>query len=142
MIALRQLFGFTLVATAGLRPGTTLPVRYVLYESAEVRLFMNVFRVHFTWKEKEYILKAHSLDMTHPYFVAIKDLILPEKNSLLINPADDDIRKIFGEVRQLMLPFQSVSLIEEYTRDPDKKEGEKKPARKEVVKTDLFVRKS
>lgn len=102
---------------------------------------MNVFRVHFTWKEKEYTLKATSLDMTHPYFVCIKDLILPEKSSLLINPADDDIRKSFGEVRQLMLPFQSVSLIEEYTKDPDKKEGEKKTSKKEVVVSDLFVRK-
>lgn len=103
---------------------------------------MNVFRVHFTWKEKEYTLKAHSLDMTHPYFVAIKDLILPEKNSLLINPADDDIRKNFGEVRQLMLPFQSVSLIEEFTKDPDKKDGEKKTGKKEVLISDLFVRKT
>ena len=105
-------------------------------------LFMNVFRVHFTWKEKEYTLKAYSLDMTHPYFVSIKDLVLPEKSSLLINPADDDIRKIFGEVRQLMLPFNSVSLIEEFTKDPDKKEDEGKASRKEVVVTDLFVRKS
>ena len=31
---------------------------------------MNIFRVHFTWKEKEYELKARSLDMTHPYFVS------------------------------------------------------------------------
>ena len=38
---------------------------------------MNIFRVHFTWKEKEYALKATSLDMTHPYFVSIKDLVLP-----------------------------------------------------------------
>ena len=80
---------------------------------------MNVFRVHFTWKEKEYALKAHSLDMTHPYFVSIKDLVLPEESSVLINPADDEIRKNFGQVRQLMLPFQAVSLIEEFTEDPD-----------------------
>jgi hypothetical protein len=97
---------------------------------------MSVFRVHFTWKEKEYSLKAESLDMTHPYFVAIKDLLLPEKSNVLINPADDEIRKNFGEVRQLMLPFQSVSLIEEYREDPDLKKQEKevkKVPRGEVV---------
>ena len=77
--------------------------------------------MHFTWKEQEYTLKAHSLDMTHPYFVSIKDLLLPEKKSVLINPADDEIRKHFGSVRQLMIPFQSVSLIEEYHEDPDSK---------------------
>ncbi len=81
---------------------------------------MAVYRVHFTWKEKEYCLKAESLDMTHPYFVCIKDLLLPEEKSYLINPADDEIRKNFSEVRQLLLPFQSVSLIEEYREDPDK----------------------
>ncbi|MGI9570426.1 MAG: DUF1820 family protein, partial [Desulfobulbia bacterium] len=53
---------------------------------------MNIFRVHFTWKEKQYELKARSLDMTHPYFVSIKDLVLPEENSVLINPADDELR--------------------------------------------------
>lgn len=103
---------------------------------------MNVFRVHFTWKEKEYILKAHSLDMTHPYFVSIKDLLLPEPNSVLINLADDEIRKIFGDVRQLMLPFQSVSLIEEYTEDPDLKKSSEKPAKGEVVITNRFLKKT
>lgn len=87
---------------------------------------MSVYRVHFRWKEKDYSLKATSLDMTHPYFVAIKDLLLPEE-SLLINPADDEIRKNFGGVRQLMLPFSSVSLIEEYRKDPDGDLQEKKP---------------
>ena len=102
---------------------------------------MNIFRVHFTWKEKEYSLKAHSLDMTHPYFVAIKDLVLPEKSSVLINPEDDDIRKLFKDVRQLMLPFQSVSLVEEFTKDPDEKKSDKKPAKGEVVLTDRFLKK-
>ncbi len=80
---------------------------------------MTIYRVHFTWQEKEYALKATSLDMTHPYFVAIKDLVLPQEKSYLINPADDEIRKNFAGVRQLMLPFQSISLIEEYPQDPD-----------------------
>lgn len=99
---------------------------------------MNVFRVHFTWKTKEYVLKAHNLDMTHPYFVAIMGLILPEDNGVVINPADDEIRKYFGGVRQLMLPFQSVSLIEEYPEDPDLKKNEKKGTSKEVVITGVF----
>lgn len=105
---------------------------------------MNVFRVHFTWKEKEYILKAHSLDMTHPYFVSIKDLVLPEESSVLINPADDEIRKNFGQVRQLMLPFQSVSIIEEFTEDPDQNQQEAAPlpGKGEIVITDRFSKKN
>ena len=103
---------------------------------------MNIFRVHFTWKEKEYELKAHSLDMTHPYFVAIKDLVLPDESSVLINPADDEIRKKFSAVRQLMLPFQSVSLIEEFTEDPDAKQPEQTPPKGEVVISDRFTKRS
>lgn len=102
---------------------------------------MNVFRIHFTWKEKEYELKAHSLDMTHPYFVCIKDLVLPEESSVLINPADDEIRKNFADVRQLMLPFQSVSLIEEFREDPDLKKGEAKQAKGEIVADSRFLKK-
>lgn len=99
---------------------------------------MNVFRVHFVWKEKEYTLKAYNLDMTHPYFVCIKDLILPAESSVLINPADDEIRRNFGRVRQLMLPFQSVSLIEEYREDPDFQKSDPDPKGEVVVGTDFF----
>ena len=100
----------------------------------------NIFRVHFTWKEKQYELKARSLDMTHPYFVSIMDLVLPEEGGVLINPADDEIRRNFSGVRQLMLPFQSVSLIEEFTEDPDAKPGSLLP-KGEMVVTDRFPRK-
>ncbi|MBT8346690.1 MAG: DUF1820 family protein [Desulfofustis sp.] len=103
---------------------------------------MNIFRVHFTWKEKEYELKARSLDMTHPYFVSIKDLVLPVDDGVLINPADDEIRKNFSDVRQLMLPFQSVSLIEEFTEDPDTKRSLQEPSKGEVVVTDRFKKRS
>ncbi|WP_319477466.1 DUF1820 family protein [Marispirochaeta aestuarii] len=97
---------------------------------------MSIYRVHFSWKGKEVSLKARSLDLTHPYFVSIKDLILPKNSSLIINPAEDDFRKEFSEAKHIMLPFQSVSLIEELpeesTEGPKtlnfvKKEEEDKP---------------
>jgi hypothetical protein len=78
---------------------------------------VSIYRVHFTWKSKEVSLKARSLDLTHPYFVSIKDLILPENSSLIINPAEDEFREEFSEANHIMLPFQSVSLIEEIPED-------------------------
>jgi hypothetical protein len=74
---------------------------------------VSIYRVHFRWKEKEVSLKARSLDLTHPYFVSIKDLILPRNSALIINPAEDEFRKDFAEAKHIMLPFQSVTLIEE-----------------------------
>jgi len=60
-------------------------------------------------------LTAKSLDLTHPYFVSIKDIVFPEEKKLIINPSEDDFRKTFSEANHLMIPFQTVILIEEIT---------------------------
>jgi hypothetical protein len=74
---------------------------------------LSLYRVHFKWKDKEVQLTAKSLDLTHPYFVSIKDLVFSDKKKLIINPAEDDILKAFGSSKHLMIPFQTVLLIEE-----------------------------
>jgi hypothetical protein len=71
------------------------------------------YRVHFTWREKEYQLIARSLDLTHPYFVSIKDLLFPKGKNLIIDLSEDDVRKTFSETNHIMIPLQSVSMIEE-----------------------------
>lgn len=74
---------------------------------------MPLYRVHFTWKGKETELRARSLDLTHPYFVSIKDLVFPSGPKIIINPAEDEVLKAFGDSKHLMIPFQTVQLIEE-----------------------------
>ena len=74
---------------------------------------MAMYRVHFKWKDKEYQLTAKSLDLTHPYFVSIKDLVYPKEKKLIIDPSEDDTRKAFGETNHIMIPLQAVSMIEE-----------------------------
>jgi hypothetical protein len=74
---------------------------------------LSLYRVHFKWKDKEVQLTAKSLDLTHPYFVSIKDLVFTDRKTLIINPAEDDIIKAFGNSKHLMIPFQTVALIEE-----------------------------
>lgn len=74
---------------------------------------MSIYRVHFTWKEKQVLLKARSLDLTHPYFVSIKDLVFTKTSRLVIDPSEDDVLKEFGGSDHLMIPFQAVILIEE-----------------------------
>jgi len=80
---------------------------------------MSLYRVHFTWNEKDVVLKARKLDLTHPYFVSIKDILLPAKNQLIIDPSEDEIIKYFGEADHLMIPFQKVFLIEELKDEPE-----------------------
>ena len=60
---------------------------------------------------------ARSLDLTHPYFVSIRDLVFPTEQKLVINPSEEEIRRTFGSADHLMIPFQTVSLIEEMTED-------------------------
>ncbi len=79
---------------------------------------MPLFKIYFKWKEKDVELMARELDMTHPYFVSIKDIVIPRSGSLIIDPSQDEIRKKFGDTRHVMIPFQTVSLIEEVA-EPD-----------------------
>jgi hypothetical protein len=74
---------------------------------------VSLYRVHFKWKDKEIELTAKSLDLTHPYFVSIKNLVFPTDQKLVINPSEEDVRRTFGASDHLMIPFQTVSLIEE-----------------------------
>jgi hypothetical protein len=81
---------------------------------------VSIYRVHFKWKDKEIELMARSLDLTHPYFVSIKGLVFPTEPKLVINPLEEEVRKAFGRADHLMIPFQTVSLIEEL---PENAEG-------------------
>jgi hypothetical protein len=74
---------------------------------------VSLYLVHFKWKEKEIELMAKSLDLTHPYFVSIKSLVFPTEPKLVINPLEEEVRKTFGRADHLMIPFQTVTLIEE-----------------------------
>lgn len=74
---------------------------------------VSLYRVCFKWKEKEVELMAKSLDLTHPYFVSIKNLVFSTEPKLVINPSEEEIRKTFGRSDHLMIPFQTVLLIEE-----------------------------
>ncbi len=74
---------------------------------------MSLYRVHFKWKDKEIELTAKSLDLTHPYFVSIKNLVFPTEQKLVINPLEEETQRTFGKSDHLMIPFQTVILIEE-----------------------------
>ena len=64
---------------------------------------------------------AKSLDLTHPYFVSIKNLVFSTEQKLVINPSEEDVRRTFGKADHLMIPFQTVSLIEEISENAEGK---------------------
>jgi hypothetical protein len=83
---------------------------------------VSLYRVHFKWKEKDLVLRATGLDLTHPYFVSITGIVFPDGKKLIIDPSEDEVRRTFGRAEHLMIPFQTVTLIEEL------KDGEEQPA--------------
>jgi hypothetical protein len=85
---------------------------------------VSLYRVHFKWKEKEVELMAKSIDLTHPYFVSIKNLVFSTERKLVINPLEEEVRHTFGKADHLMIPFQTVLLIEEL---PENAEGKVMP---------------
>jgi len=88
---------------------------------------VSVYKVHFTWKGKEILLRAKILDLTHPYFVSIRDITVPAATKIIIDPTEDEVRKTFGRADHLMIPFQTVTLIEELKEEPEEKGAKIRP---------------
>jgi len=64
---------------------------------------------------------AKSLDLTHPYFVSIKNIVFPTEQKLVINPLEEETQRTFGHSDHLMIPFQTVILIEELQENAETK---------------------
>ena len=72
-----------------------------------------MYKVHFSLKGEDYELVAASLDLTHPYFVSIKDMDLSYEEGLVLNPNLENTKKRFQDISTIMIPFQNVALIEQ-----------------------------
>lgn len=82
-----------------------------------------MFKVHFHLKDVEYHLVAESLDLTHPYFVSIKDMDLGYEEGIVVNPHLENTKKRFKDTNNIMIPMTNVLLIESVpARDRKKKE--------------------
>ncbi|PIE02441.1 MAG: hypothetical protein CSA81_07185 [Acidobacteria bacterium] len=79
-----------------------------------------MFKVYFKLKDEEYEIVAQDLDLSHPYFVSIKDFVLDYDEGLVVNPQLENTRKRFKDIETIMIPFQCCSLIEKV---PEKKSG-------------------
>ncbi len=91
---------------------------------------MPYYKVHFSLKDVEYQLVAESLDLSHPYFVSIKDMDLSYEEGLVVNPHLENTKKRFEHTNNIMIPFQCVALIETVP-SRDKKQ---KPSKLQVVR--------
>lgn len=98
--------------------------------AAHARRFYRLYKVHFRLRDEDFELVAHSLDLTHPYFVSIKDFDFTYQEGLVVNPHLENTKKRFKNTTSIMIPFQSVILIE-VVRNKEKT--------KETTKNDIKV---
>lgn len=71
-----------------------------------------MYKAHFRLQDEDFELYAHSLDLSHPYFVSIKDFDFSYQEGLVVNPHLENTKKRFRDTTTIMIPFQSVVLIE------------------------------
>lgn len=71
-----------------------------------------MYKVHFRLKDTDYELVAASLDLSHPYFVSIKEMDLSYEEGIVVNPHLENTKRRFKDTANIMIPFQNVSLIE------------------------------
>ena len=87
-----------------------------------------MYKVHFHLKDVEYQLVAESLDLTHPYFVSIKDMDLDYEEGLVVNPHLENTKKRFQDTNNIMIPLTNVLLIESVpARDKKKQKQQAAP---------------
>ena len=87
-----------------------------------------LYKVHFHLKDVEYQLVAESLDLTHPYFVSIKDMDLDYEEGLVVNPHLENTKKRFQDTNNIMIPLTNVLLIESVpARDKKKQKQQAAP---------------
>lgn len=80
-----------------------------------------MYKVYFNVKDTEYELVAQSLDLSHPYFVSIKDIRFDYDEGIVVNPHLENTRKRFRDTVSLMIPLQNCALIEQLDgKDPKK----------------------
>ncbi|HKL25713.1 MAG TPA: DUF1820 family protein [Desulfuromonadales bacterium] len=73
-----------------------------------------IYRIFFSFNGKSYELYARQVSQADLYgFVAIEDILFGERSSLVVDPAEEALRKEFAEVRKILIPFQAVHRIDE-----------------------------
>ena len=78
----------------------------------------SIYRIYFTSREQAYELYARHVRQSELYgFIEIEGLLFGERSSVVVDPAEESLRKEFGGVRKIMLPFQSVHRIDEVEKE-------------------------
>lgn len=77
-----------------------------------------IFRIFLTFHDRNYELYARQVGQADMYgFIEIEGLLFGERSSVVVDPAEEALRKEFCGVRKIMVPFQSIHRIDQVEKE-------------------------
>ena len=77
-----------------------------------------IYRIFFTSQGKGYEIYARKVGQGEMYgFVEIEDIVFGEKSAIVVDPNEDALKKEFASVKRLLIPYHSVSRIDEVEKE-------------------------
>lgn len=78
----------------------------------------SVYRIFFSSQGKGYEIYARKVGQGEMYgFVEIEDIVFGEKSSIVVDPNEDALKNEFANVKRLLIPYHSVSRIDEVEKE-------------------------
>lgn len=77
-----------------------------------------VFRIFFTSQGKGYEIYARRVSQGEMYgFVEIEEIVFGEKSAIVLDPNEEALKNEFASVKRLLVPYHSVSRIDEVEKE-------------------------
>jgi hypothetical protein len=77
-----------------------------------------IFRVFYNSQGKGYEIYARKVEQGDLYgFVVIEDIIFGEKSEIVVDPNEEALKNEFAGVKRFMIPYHSVSRIDEVEKE-------------------------
>ena len=77
-----------------------------------------IFRIFYTNQGKSYEIYARRVEQADLYgFVVIEELVFGEKSEFVVDPNEEALKNEFSDVKRLMIPYHSVSRIDEVEKE-------------------------
>ena len=78
----------------------------------------SVFRILFSSQGKGYEIYARRVNQSNIYgFVEIEEIVFGEKSAIVVDPNEEALKNEFASVKRLMIPYHSISRIDEVEKE-------------------------
>ena len=78
----------------------------------------SVFRIFFSSQGKGYEIYARKINQSDIYgFVEVEEIVFGEKSAIVVDPNEEALKNEFASVKRLMIPYHSISRIDEVEKE-------------------------